>query len=166
MFPNNGHLIAEPTVYSFHGCSCLVHREAFEFVGCFDEQLRLLNDLDFWYRLYSANYNVHFIPEALVKGRVHPKQVSKSIGYSYHNPEQDMFWNRSLDWLLANCSGNDDLLFSFAKNAYLKTRNAEGDRALDNVKASRAKKKFVKNICKFKASIKCLAKIIYLKLKT
>lgn len=78
-FPHNGHLIAEPTVYNFHGCSCLVHKDAFSNVGCFDEKLRLLNDLDLWFRLYAADYRVHFIPEPLVKGRVHAKQVSKSI---------------------------------------------------------------------------------------
>ena len=32
-FPHNGHLIAEPTVYNFHGCSSLVHRDAFQDVG-------------------------------------------------------------------------------------------------------------------------------------
>jgi indolepyruvate ferredoxin oxidoreductase beta subunit len=46
----------------------------------------------------------------LVKGRVHSKQVSKSIGYSYHNPEQDMFWNRSLDWLIEHYPNEEELM--------------------------------------------------------
>ena len=115
--PHNGYLIAEPTVYNFNGCSCLIHRDALARVGGFDEKLRLLNDLDLWYRMYAENYVVHYIPEPLVKGRVHAKQVSKSIGYSYHNPEQDMFWNRSLDWLIDHYPGEEKLFFLFGRNA-------------------------------------------------
>ena len=162
---HNGFLIAEPTVYNFHGCSCLVHKDAFVDIGCFDEKLRLLNDLDLWYRLYSANYKVHYIPKPLVKGRVHAKQVSKSIGFSYHNSEQDMFWNRSLDWLIANYP-EEKLFFKFGKNAYLKTRTADGDRAFSYLKTHKIKKFFAKTIYMLRASAKTFAKKVYLKLKT
>ncbi|MBE6952371.1 MAG: glycosyltransferase [Ruminococcaceae bacterium] len=164
-FPHNGYLIAEPTVYNFHGCSCLVHRSAFEAVGNFDETLRLLNDIDLWFRLYAADYTVHYIPEPLVKGRVHSKQVSKSIGFSYHNPEQDMFWNRSLDWLLANYPEEEQLFYRFGRNAYLKTRNEEGDRAFQYVKSARVKKTIVKWKYRIQASIRSLAKNVYLKFR-
>lgn len=169
-FPHNGYLIAEPTVYNFHGCSCLVHRDAFSNIGCFDEKLRLLNDLDFWFRLYAADYHVHFIPEVLVKGRIHAKQVSKSIGFSYHNPEQDMFWNRSLDWLMEHHPQNAELFFRFGRNAYLKTRNAEGDRSFSHLialKLSRKLKLFIwKRIYIFRSGIRSFAKKVYLKFKT
>ena len=164
-FPHNGFLIAEPTAYSFHGCSCLVHRDAFADIGCFDEKLRLLNDLDLWFRFYAANYKVHFIPEPLVKGRVHAGQVSKSIGYSYHNPEQDMFWNRSLDWLLENHPQNDELLFRYGRNAYLKTRSAEGDRAFMNIKCHGLKKTLFKWTYKCRAFARTLAKKLYLMIR-
>lgn len=165
-FPHNGYLIAEPTAYLFHGCSCLVHRKAFADVGTFNEKLRLLNDVDLWYRLYAADYKVHYLEEPLVKGRVHAKQVSRSIGYSYHNPEQDMFWNRSLDWLLENHPDEENLFFLFARNAYLKTRNAEGDRAFSYIKSSPIKKKIYKLVYQSRAGIRQLTKNIYLKLKT
>ncbi len=126
---NNARLIAEPTENNFHGCSCLVHRKAFEAVGAFDESLRLLNDLDMWYRLYANQYKIHFVPEVLVQGRVHSKQISRSIGFSYHNPEQDMFWKRSLDWLESNFPNEYELFYMFGKNAYRKTRDADGKRA-------------------------------------
>lgn len=164
-FPNNSYLIAEPTKYLFHGCSCLVHRDAFSDIGVFDEKLRLLNDVDFWYRLYSANFKVHYIPEPLVKGRVHSKQVSKSIGYSYHNPEQDMFWKRSLDWLLENYSDDEKLFYLFGKNAYLKTRNVEGDLAFKQIKSLHIRKNIVKfTVCSY-ACLRNIAKILYLKFK-
>lgn len=165
-FPNNGYLIAEPTEHNFHGCSCLVHRDAFAKIGCFDEKLRLLNDVDLWFRLYAANYKVHYIPEPLVKGRVHAKQVSKSIGYSYHNPEQDMFWTRSLDWLLTNYPENDELFFLYGRNAYLKTRNIEGNRAFAHSSSPPIQKCVYKIVYKGRAFIRCLAKTVYLKTKT
>jgi len=164
-FSHNGYLIAEPTEYLFHGCSCLIHREAFSDVGCFDEKLRLLNDMDLWFRLYSANYRVHFIPEILVKGRVHSKQVSKSIGYSYHNPEQDMYWNRSLNWLIDNYP-DDGLLYKYGRNAYLKTRNAEGDRAFDSIKGMTTKKLISKPLLKAYAWMRNFVKTVYIKVRT
>lgn len=164
--PHNGYLIAEPTVYTFHGCSCLVHRDAFAQVGGFDEKLRLLNDMDLWYRLYAGGYSVHYIPESLVKGRVHGAQVSKSIGYSYHNPEQDMFWNRSLDWLLENYPDEEKLFFLFGRNAYLKTRNAEGDRAFAHTKTNKAQSSVMRLLYKSRAGARSFAKKVYVKLKT
>lgn len=165
-FAHNGYLIAEPTVYSFHGCSCLVHRDALKDVGSFDESLRLLNDLDLWFRFYSNDYKVHYLPEPLVKGRVHAKQVSKSIGYSYHNPEQDMFWNRSLDWLITNYPGENELFLRYGRNAYLKTRYEEGDRAFRHVKNMKLRKYVLKIIYVSIACVRNIAKKMYLKIKT
>ena len=134
-------------------------------MGNFDERLRILNDVDFWYRLYAAGYTVHYIPEALVKGRIHNAQVSKTIGYSYHNPEQDMYWNRSLNWLLKNYPEEEKLFFLFARNAYLKTRNAEGDQAFAHVKSAGIKKNILKTVYKGRSSVREFVKKVYLKLK-
>jgi glycosyltransferase involved in cell wall biosynthesis len=168
-FPHNGYLIAEPTVYCFHGCSCLVHKKVFESIGAFDEKLRLINDLDMWFRVYAAGYKIHYIPDALVKGRIHSKQVSKSIGYSYHNPEQDMFWSRSFDWLTENYPEQYELFYLFGCNAYAKTRNADGDRAFDHVLALKPEMKHslgAKRIwlCGY-ARVRNFLKHVYLKLK-
>ena len=162
--PHNGYLLAEPTVYNFYGCSCLIHRNTLNSVGCFDEKLRLMNDVDLWHRLYHADYRVHFLPESLVMCRVHSAQVSRSIGYSYHNPEQDMFWNRSLDWLIEKYPGEDELFFLFGRNAYLKTRNAEGDRAFARIRMSSFRKAAAKAVYCSRASVRNLAKQIYLKI--
>lgn len=164
----NEHLVAEPTKNNFHGCGCLVHKSVFERLGAFDENLRLLNDVDLWYRLYTGGCKVHFIPEILVSGRVHSAQVSTSIGYSYHNPEQDMFWNRTLDWLIENHSDNYELFVMYGKNAYQKTRYAEGDRAFAYAKALKHSKGLSlwlkKCACKTEARALALGKKIYLKL--
>ena len=169
-FPHNGYLIAEPTVYNFYGCSCLIHKEALDAVGGFDESLRLINDLDLWYRLYSADLTVHYLPEALVKCRVHSAQLSKSIGYSYHNPEQDMFWGRSLELLMEEWPEESELFFRFGRNAYLKTRDAEGDRAFAYLAAKdpsrRVGSSILKLVYKSRAAVRTLAKKMYLKLRT
>ena len=164
VLPHNGYLIAEPTKYLFHGCSCLIHREAFADVSVFDENLRLLNDVDMWYRLYTANYKVHYLALPLVKGRVHAGQVSRSIGYSYHNPEQDMFWNRSLDYLLEKYPKDDKLFFLFGRNAYLKTRSAEGDRAFERVGSNRVQRLVWKALFVGRARMRSFAKKVYFKL--
>lgn len=162
--PHNGYLIAEPTIYNFHGCSCLVNKKVFEEIGAFDEKLRLINDWDLWYRIYSSGYKLHYIPEPLVRGRIHAKQVSKSIGFSYHNPEQDMFWNRSLKWLIDNYPNETKLFFLYGKNAYLKTRNVEGDLSFKHIKNASVKKLVLKIIYKARASVKGIVKKVYLKL--
>jgi glycosyltransferase involved in cell wall biosynthesis len=162
-FPSNAFLIAEPSKYYFHGCSCLVHKSVFAKIGLFNENLCLLNDYDMWFRVYSAGYKIHYLPQALVKGRIHKNQVSKSIGYSYHNSEQDMFWNRSLEWLLANHPKNEKLFFLFGKNAYLKTRGAEGDRAFEHIRSAHIRKYIVKTAYKIFASANHFAKTLYFK---
>ena len=165
----NEYLVCEPTVYNFHGCGCLIHKDAMIKVGRFDEKLRLLNDVDVWYRLYTAGYKLHLIPEVLVSGRVHASQVSTAIGYSYHNPEQDMFWNRSLDWLIENHPDNYELYYLYGRNAYLKTRYAEGDRAFAHAKkicpSKSAKLATVKAVTKTRAAVRNVLKKIYLKVK-
>ena len=127
--PGNEYLIAEPTRYTFHGCGCLIHRKALEEVGGFDEKLRIVNDMDLWFRLYRQGYRLHYLPEPLVKGRVHAKQISRSIGFSYHNPEQDMFWERSYRWLVENHPDQYELFCRYGRNAILKTRYENGKAA-------------------------------------
>jgi len=161
-------LIAIPTQDGFHGCSCLVHKKAFIEVGMFDERLRLLNDVDLWFRFYTKNYIVHFVPKALVCGRLHSQQVSRSIGFSYHNEEQDMFWTRSFNWLHENYPDNYDLFYKFGKTALSKTRYKEGRKAfevascIDNNKRFRlAVEMYILTVL---SKMKELVKQVYLKL--
>lgn len=165
---DNKYFIAEPSKYIFHGCSCLIHRSVFERIGAFDERLRYLNDVDLWYRLYAGGYKINYIPQVLVKGRVHAKQVSKSIGFSYHNPEQDMYWKRSYDWLVENCPKEYTLFVNYGKDAYLKTRTQNGDEAFAYATELDPSKKAILNIKKFnykmRASAISFAKKAYLKI--
>ncbi|MBQ4585926.1 MAG: glycosyltransferase [Clostridia bacterium] len=166
---DNKYLIAEPTRYNFHGCGCLIHKSVLDKMGGFDEKLRLINDVDLWYRLYEGGYKLHFIPKVLVQGRVHAKQLSTQIGYSYHNPEQDMFWNRCLNWLKDNAKDDYELFVLYGKNAYLKTRYKEGDDAFAMARSLKPKKSFglwiIKTKTKTYSKLRNLAKKLYLKLR-
>ena len=165
----NQYIIAEQSKYNFHGCGCLIHRKAFEEVGRFNESLRLLNDLDMWYRLYTGGFRLHYVPNVLVKGRVHEKQVSHSIGFSHINLEQDWYNERSFQWLLKNYPNDDCLFYLFGKNAYLNSRYLDGDRAFALAASISLKKKLILSIMKstycLRARIRMLAKKIYIAIK-
>lgn len=166
----NIRLIAEPIQAGFHGCSCLIHKKVFDNVGGFNENLRLLNDMDLWFRLYSNDYKIHYLPMVLVKGRVHANQVSRSIGFSYHNSEQDMFWNRNLTWLEKNYPESYEYFFMYGKTAYKKTRYVEGKRAFSIAKRIKPEKRLELTVNAVMYSIQArgneIAKRIYLGLKT
>lgn len=168
--PGNEYLVAEPTRFTFNGCGCLIHKSVFERIGLFDEGLRLLNDVDLWYRIYTAGYRIHYLPKVLVYWRIHGKQVSKTIGFSYHNPEQDRYWSESLDWLLENYPDNGELFFLFGRNAYQKTRDAEGDRAFAHLMELQPKRRVNLLVQKQKyrlyAWARGMAKQLYLKMRT
>lgn len=164
----NEYLIAEPTRYNFYGCGCLVHKKAFETVGGFDEKLRLINDLDMWYRLYAGDFKLHYMSEALTIGRIHSGQISRSIGFSYHNSEQDMFWKRSLDYLKENCKDNFEVFCLFGSNAFSKTRDKEGEEAFsfaaDIAPEKAALLRSTKKKLRLKAKIRTFMKKVYMAL--
>lgn len=162
----NEYLICEPTKYNFYGCGCLINKKAFDEVGGFDEKLRLINDLDMWYRLYAGGFKLHYMPEALTIGRIHKGQISRSIGFSYHNPEQDMLWKRSLKYLSDNCKGNYDVFYLFGCNAFTKTRDTEGEEAFTIAGEIANDKKDllgrIKRKLRFKARVRTFMKKVYM----
>jgi len=166
---HNGYLICEPTKFLFHGCSCLVHKSVFEKVGTFDESLRFINDADMWFRIYSAGCKIHYLPEVLVKGRVHTEQISHKIGFSYHNEEQDMYWNRSLNWLEENYPKEYKLFIKYGCNACIKTRNTDAKKAFMHAKKVNsscfAEVYFKMLYCRLYSVTREIVKKIYLELK-
>lgn len=170
-FTNNRWLIAgQVQKYSFHGCGCFVHKSVFETTGCFDEKLRLLNDVDLWYRIFEKEYRIHFLPEVFVQGRVHASQVSRSIGFSYHNPEQDQHWRRTYQYLMNNTQFADweQLMSYYAASAMRKTRWQDGAEAYRLLRERYTEKRIrywfmeIKNV--LLGSVRDCAKRIYIKL--
>lgn len=58
------------------GCCLLIHRDAFEDVGYFNESLRYSQDALMWYSLFFYGYYVCAYSEQDVLSRVHKKQVT------------------------------------------------------------------------------------------
>ena len=162
-------MIASLTDYTFHGCSCLVNRKLFDEIGMFDESLRIVNDAEMWFRVYAAGCKIHYIPDVLVSGRVHAKQISRAIGYSYHNPEQDLLWNKRIEWLKENYPKDFNGFFEYGKNAFVKTRYEDGKKAFyyaAYLNPSKKCKLFIERIfLTFKGCFFDLLKKMYLKVK-
>jgi glycosyltransferase involved in cell wall biosynthesis len=77
-----------------HICSFLIPTEAFYSVGFFDPELRAVQDFYLWFKFIDAGYLFFYIPEVLIIGRVHKKQVgfTKLKMCSY---EESKLWNFS-----------------------------------------------------------------------
>lgn len=58
-----------------HGCSLLIHKSHFEKYGLFDEELRTTQDYTLWFKMFRGQ-RLKYIPESLVKGRVHQRQAT------------------------------------------------------------------------------------------
>ena len=166
---NNRFMVASLTDYNFYGCSCLIHKKLFEKIDGFDENLRLVNDCDMWFRIYAENVKIHYIPKILVSGRIHAKQISRSIGYSYHNSEQDSLWQRRYDWLKENYPNDYTCFYEYGRNALSKTRYEDGKMAFKyaaNLDPSKKKQlKLLQSIFVCKACFINVLKKIYLKVK-
>lgn len=156
--------------YSFHGCGCFVHKSVFDKIGGFDESLRLVNDIDLWLRIFMNGYKVYYLSQSLVRGRIHAKQVSRSIGFSYHNSEQDRYWKQVYDYLVAHEKFADwkELLLAYASTAVIKTRWEDGKRAFallrERYPEDRLSLKTKETVCFMKSVVWATAKKVYLKI--
>ncbi len=73
-----------------NGCALLIPKICFEESGLFNENLRTSNDYEMWFRLFRK-YEIKFIPEVLIKYRLHDKQGTK-IEPSYLE-ESNRLWS-------------------------------------------------------------------------
>ena len=70
------------------GCGLGMRRAAFDDVGGFDEQFRLLEDTDLSWRLQLAGHTLTFVPDALVHIRFRPTSKGsfrQAFGYGKYN---------------------------------------------------------------------------------
>lgn len=61
-----------------HGCSLLIPKVCFHELGTFNEQLRISQDYDLWFR-FAGKYRFLHIPEPLIKSRVHKNQGTVTL---------------------------------------------------------------------------------------
>lgn len=64
--------------YRLSGCSFLLPASCIQDVGPFDESIRTVSDVEYWYRLLFSGYTFYCLSnDILVKNRSHGKQVGK-----------------------------------------------------------------------------------------
>ncbi len=76
---------------SIGGCSLLIPKVCFENVGIFDEELKTVQDNHLWLRIAKAGYPFKYIPDILLKSRIHPEQGSFVLE-ELHKKETDNFY--------------------------------------------------------------------------
>lgn len=167
--PGNEYLIANSRRFNFHGCSCLINKSLFDIAGMMDENLRVFNDVEWWFRIYSSGATLHYVPQKLVVGRIHAAQVGRSIGYSSDHPESIMLWSKRFEWLKNNHPNNAQLFIMVGRDAYLSSRTDTGNEAFRYAKLVDPKGSLMlfakKTSCICYAKIRFLAKKIYVKLR-
>jgi hypothetical protein len=62
-----------------NGCTALIHKDCFNQVGLFNEDLLTTQDYDMWFRL-AQYYEFAHIPRVLLKSRLHPEQGMRTHG--------------------------------------------------------------------------------------
>lgn len=83
---------------SIDGCSLLIPSICFEKAGLFNETLRTTQDNEMWLRIARAGFKFAYIPETLIKGRIHSEQTSNRIR-NYHINESEQFYIWAINYI-------------------------------------------------------------------
>ena len=78
--------------YRLSGCSFLLPAACIADVGGFNESIRTVSDVEYWYRLLFAGYEFYCLTDdILVKNRSHGKQVGKTKVELFNKEMNDLF---------------------------------------------------------------------------
>lgn len=80
------------------GSATVVKRKAIDESGGFDENMRIGEDWEFYYRI-AKNYKVGFVPQVLLKYRIHPSNSFANNPSSIERMEKDLLY--ALDKIMA-----------------------------------------------------------------
>ncbi len=78
--------------YRLSGCSFLLPKTCIKEIGGFNEKIRTVSDVEYWYRLLFAGYEFYCLTdEILVKNRSHGKQVGKTKVELFNRELNELF---------------------------------------------------------------------------
>lgn len=78
--------------YRLSGCSFLLPASCIADIGGFNESIRTVSDVEYWYRLLFAGYEFYCLTDdILVKNRSHGKQVGKTKVSLFNKEMNDLF---------------------------------------------------------------------------
>ena len=124
--------------YRLSGCSFLLPTACIADIGGFNESIRTVSDVEYWYRLLFAGYEFYCLTDdILVKNRSHSKQVGKTKVDLFNKEMNELFlWiadtmNQNCEY--SNIKNNEKMYYAFVrrrcstaaqyvKNTYLKNK--------------------------------------------
>ncbi|MBO5020146.1 MAG: glycosyltransferase [Clostridia bacterium] len=111
--------------YRLSGCSFLLPAACIADVGGFNESIRTVSDVEYWYRLLFAGYEFYCLSsDILVKNRSHGKQVGKTKVELFNKELADLFiWiadtmNQNREF--SAISNNERLYYALVKRKSIK----------------------------------------------
>ena len=151
---------------SFHGCSLLIPKAIFDKCGYFNEQLKYSQDLLMWSIIFLNGYQMIYVNENDVYGRVHSKQLTQT-GRSIFYSDSNYLCDKLLDAIIKHTTDDKRVAFYFGK--YFAKYNVKN--ALSNVlqagkqtKALMFRERFKLRIWGIYGSIRPFIRKIYYKL--
>ncbi len=145
--------------------SCVIVRaEIFRMIGFFDTKFKISDDWDMWLRIARANYRFDFVPEFLCNYNMHQNNSSSNIKRGYldfiilceknkNNPEMEKSWFLSY--------------YYFNNREYNLSRKYYIDNIFSKrLNLSKRVKSFIYILFTFSPSLRSLAKITSVKIKS
>lgn len=86
--------------YGINGCTLLISKKILDKNGFFNEKLRYLNDIEYWYNLMLSESIFICTDKIYVKMRIHDEQVSKKIPEAFYKEKEII----SLDFAKKMCT--------------------------------------------------------------
>ena len=98
---------------SYSGCAFLIPVKAFRDCGVFDEELRYVQDMLMWIRLFLRGYSLVYGDDHGVKSRVHEGQLTQK-GSAMFASESKILCQKVLPEMAAFDNRDENIIYSFA----------------------------------------------------
>ena len=115
--------------YVLNGLGFLIPRRVFDKVGLFDENMRYLQDLDFWLRMMWFDYKFICLDELLVVSRVHKNQVT-NLAYEQFDIDRKSIARKHIEMLKNEKVFEREKLIKNYLLLFEKSQNREGIREI------------------------------------
>lgn len=107
---------------TLYGCALLIHKNILNECGFFNEEMRYLQDSDYWTKIMFRGYEFISLSETLVKLRVHEHQMTKIIGDRLA-PELEMFVSYIIGYYRMDKKANRSLIVDYTCKQLKEGRN-------------------------------------------
>lgn len=100
---------------TYNGCAFLIPKKVFFEDGLkFDENLRFSQDALMWYQIFLRKYNLFYISNVDVKGRVHSQQVTQT-SQSIFQKDSEYICDKVLNEFIQNSSEKFNIIYYFIR---------------------------------------------------